>query len=64
MKIVDVPTLVLTSKERGKIVDLVSMLYDTDSEVDSFIDSIMEETPENSLLGILEEILDRARVSD
>ena len=64
MKIVDVPTLVLTSEERGKIIDLVSMLYDTDNEVDTFLDNIMEEMPDCSLLGILEEILNRVQVSN
>jgi len=63
MKIVNMPTLVLTSTERGKIVDLINMLYETNSEVDSFLDSIMEEMPECNLLGILEEILHRAEIS-
>lgn len=64
MKVVDVPTLVLTSKERGKIIDLVSMLYNTDNEVNDFLDSIMEDMQGCSLLDILEEILDRAQISD
>jgi len=64
MKIVNVPTLVLTSKERGKIIDVVSMLYNTDNEVDDFLDDIMEEMRGCSLLGVLEEILDRTQISD
>jgi len=64
MKIVNVPTLVLTSKERGKIIDVVSMLYNTDNEVDEFLDSIMKDMHGCSLLGVLEEILDRTQISD
>ena len=63
MKVIQMPTLILTVEERNKIVDVVNMLYDTDFEVDNFLDSIMEEMPDGSLLGILEEILDRAQIS-
>ena len=64
MKIVNAPTLVLTSKERGKIIDVVSMLYNTDNEVDDFLESVMEDMHGCSLLGVLEEILNRAQISD
>ena len=64
MKIVNAPTLMITSKERGKIIDVVSMLYNTDNEVDDFLDSIVKDMQGCSLLGILEEILDRAQISD
>ena len=64
MKIVNAPTLVLTSKERGKIIDVVSMLYNTDNEVDDFLESVIEDMRECSLLDILEEILNRAQISD
>ena len=64
MKVVNVPTLILTMKERNKIVDVVSMLYDTDAETDDCLDHIMEDMQGCSLLDILEEILDRAQISD
>lgn len=64
MKIVNVPTLVLTSEERSKIVEVVSMLYDTDAEIDNYLGHIMKGMQGCSLLDILEEILDRARISD
>lgn len=64
MKIVDVPTFVVTSKERGKIVHLVNILCNIDNEAVAFLDGIMEEMLGYSLLGILEEILNRVRVSN
>ena len=63
MKVINVPTLILTVEERNKIVDVVSMLYDTDAETDECLNSIMKELQGCSLLDVLEEILDRARVS-
>ena len=63
MKVVNVPTLILTMKERNKIVDVVSMLYDTDAETDKCLNNIMKELQGGSLLEVLEEILDRARIS-
>ena len=63
MKVVQMPTLILTMEERNKIVDVVSMLYDTDTETDKCLNSIMKELQGGSLLEVLEEILDRARIS-
>jgi len=63
MKVIQMPTLILTVEERNKIVDVVSMLYDTDAETDKCLNSIMKDMQGCSLLGILEEILDRAKVS-
>ena len=63
MKVIQKPTLILTEGERNKIVEVVSMLYDTDAETDKYLDNIMKEMQGCSLLGVLEEILDRARIS-
>ena len=63
MKVVQMPTLILTMEERNKIVDVVSMLYDTDTETDKCLNNIMKELQGGSLLEVLEEILDRARIS-
>ena len=63
MKVINVPTLILTLEERNKIVNVVSMLYDTDAETDKCLNSIMKELQGGSLLEVLEEILDRARIS-
>lgn len=63
MKVINVPTLVLTVEEHEKIAEIVSMLYDTDAETDDWLGHIMKDMQGCSLLGILEEILDRAKVS-
>lgn len=63
MKVIQMPTLVLTMEERNKIVDVVSMLYNTDTETDKCLNNIMEEMQGGSLLEVLEEILDRAQIS-
>ena len=63
MKVINVPTLILTLEERNKIVNVVSMLYDTDAETDKCLNSIMKELQGCSLLEVLEEILDRAQTS-
>jgi len=63
MKVIQMPTLILTVEERNKIVDVVSMLYDTDAETDKCLNNIMKELQGGSLLEVLEEILDRARIS-
>ena len=63
MKVVQMPTLILTMEERNKIVDVVSMLYDTDAETDKCLNNIMKDLQGGSLLEVLEEILDRARIS-
>ena len=63
MKVINVPTLILTLEERNKIVDVVSMLHDTDAETDKCLNNIMEELQGCSLLAVLEEILDRSRTS-
>lgn len=63
MKVINVPTLILTLEERNKIVNVISMLYDTDAETDKCLNNIMKELQGCSLLEVLEEILDRARTS-
>lgn len=63
MKVIQMPTLILTVEERNKIVDVVSMLYDTDAETDDCLGHIMKDMQGCSLLCILEEILDRAQTS-
>ena len=63
MKVIQMPTLILTMEERNKIVEVVNMLYDTDAETDECLNNIMKELQGCSLLGVLEEILDRARIS-
>jgi hypothetical protein len=63
MKVINVPTLVLTVEEHEKIAEIVSMLYDTDAETDKCLNNIVKDMQGCSLLGILEEILDRAKVS-
>lgn len=63
MKVINVPTLVLTVEEHDKIANVVSMLYDTDAETDKCLDSIMKDMQGCSLLSVLEEILDRARIA-
>ena len=64
MKIVNTPTLVLTTKEHSKILEIVHMLCNTDADTDAYLDDIMKEMRGCSLLGVLEEILDRAKISD
>ena len=63
MKVIQMPTLILTLEERNKIVNVVSMLYDTDAETDKCLNNIMKELQGCSLLEVLQEILDRAQTS-